>query len=53
MTLIFNHLVGADDQRRRVRSSSALAALEVDDQLKFGWLLDRKVSRTCGVGESI
>jgi len=41
---------------QEVRSGSkpeVMPYLEVNDQLKFGWLLDREVSRTCGVGESI
>jgi hypothetical protein len=41
----FNHLIGADEQRGRYGESKLLRGLQIDDQLKFGWLQDRQVVR--------
>src|SRR5438874_2999737 len=40
---LFDHLVGADEQRLWHRQTERHGRLEVDHQLEFGWLLDRQV----------
>ena len=40
---LFDHLVGAAEQRNGKRQTERLRGLEVDDQLDFCRLLDRKV----------
>src|SRR5215203_6841805 len=42
--MLFNHLVGAGEKRGWHGDAERLGALEVDDQLNFGGLLDRQVS---------
>ena len=42
---LFDHLVGAAEQRERKREAERLGGIEVDDQLDFGGLLDRQVGR--------
>ena len=42
---LFDHLVGAADQRQRNGEAERLGSLQVDDQLDFGGLLDRQVGR--------
>src|SRR5262252_4688461 len=42
---LFDHLVGAGEQRWRNGKAKSLSGLEIDDQLNFGALLDRQVGR--------
>src|SRR6478609_689887 len=42
---LFNHLVDTGEQCGRHSKSERLSGLEVDDQLKFGGLLNRELSR--------
>ena len=42
---LFDHLVGAADQRQRNGKAEGLGSLQVDDQLDFGGLLDRQIGR--------
>ena len=41
--VLFDHLVGAGKQSGRYGNSQRLSSLEVDDELKFGWLLHWQV----------
>src|SRR6516165_1275478 len=39
-----DHLIGSGQQRFRDREAERLGGLEIDDQLKLGWLLDRDIA---------
>src|SRR5215475_4789882 len=41
---LFDHLVGTEDERLWNREADRLRGLQVDHQLKCGWLLDRHVT---------
>src|SRR5215203_1685962 len=49
----FDHLVGATEKRGRHRQTEGLRGLEVDDQLVFGWRLDRKISWLLALEDAI
>src|SRR6516162_8871612 len=40
---LFSHLVGDGEQRLRNIETERFGGFEIDDELKFGWLLDWKV----------
>src|SRR5262245_59905598 len=42
---LFNHLVGAGEQRGRHLDAERFGGLEIDHQLEFGWLHDRQIVR--------
>src|SRR5215813_10137396 len=44
---LFDHLVGASDQCRRYFQPEGPGGLEIEHELEFRRLLDRKVSRLC------
>src|SRR5450631_390264 len=48
-TLLFDHLVGAAEERERERHTERLGGDQVDDQLPFHRLLDWKVRRLLAV----
>src|SRR5262245_65936011 len=50
--LLFDHLVGAGEQRRRVKPKR-LGGLEVDRQFELGRLLHRKVGRLLAFKDAI
>jgi hypothetical protein len=43
--VLFDHLVGAGEHRRRHSEAEGLRSNQVDDQIEFGRLLDRNVGR--------
>src|SRR5450631_3832309 len=51
--LLFNHLVGASDERRRNGEAKRFRRLEIDDQLIFGWRLYREISRALAFEDAV
>src|SRR5215210_6957927 len=45
----FNHFIGAQEKRLRNLDAEHIGCLQVDEQLEFGGLLDRQVSRFCAL----
>jgi hypothetical protein len=45
MLTSFDDLISPKEERRRDRQTDRLGGLEVDDQLEFGRLLDRQITR--------
>ena len=41
--MLFDHLVGAGEQRRWHYDAQGLGGPQIDNELKFGWLLNRQV----------
>jgi hypothetical protein len=44
--LLLDHLVGAQQQRRRDREAERLGGFEIDDELELGRLLDGEIRRS-------
>ena len=51
--LSFYQLIGTQQERFRDRQAECLCGFEVDDQLEFGWLLDRKFAWACAFEDPI
>jgi hypothetical protein len=45
-TSLFDHLVGARDERGWDREPESLRGLQVNHEIELGWLLDRKLRRS-------
>ena len=44
IAFLFDHLVGAGKQRWRNGEAERPRGFEIDNQIEFGWLLDRKIA---------
>ena len=42
---LFDHLVGASEQRRRYGEAQYLCRRQIDNEIELGWLLHRQVGR--------
>src|SRR6516165_1235682 len=42
---LVDYIVGAGEQCRRHNETQGLSRLEIDDEIEFRWLQDRKISR--------
>jgi hypothetical protein len=51
--LLFDHLVGACEQRRRDGQAECLRGLQINDQLEFSWRLHRQVRRFLPLEDAI
>jgi hypothetical protein len=50
---LFDHLIGADEERERHREAECLSSLEVDNQFVVSWCLHRQVSRLLAFEDAI
>ena len=50
---LFDHLVGEREQRSRNVEPKCLRGLEVDHQIEFGWLLNRKIAGLLALQDAI
>src|SRR5262249_209104 len=50
---LFDHLVGAREQRRRHREAELLCRFEIDHQFVFRWRLNRKIGRLLAFEDAI
>src|SRR6185369_737261 len=50
---LFDHLVGASEERRRHREAKCLGRFEIDHQLVLGWLLHRQVGWLLALEDTI
>ena len=44
---LFDHMIGAGEQRKRARNPKRLGSFEVKYQLDLDGLLDRRISQVC------
>ena len=52
-TWLFDHLVGAREQRRRHVEAERFGALEIDQELELDWKLDGKLARVLALQNSV